>query len=167
LLVFSLPEVLFPKHFLSCRENSVPKPATSRLSGTLWAISENMKSSTINSFFTQKISPIEFSKLINSEVVDYERQMSKVGSSVSLYLEENEPINIDKNGLIHLLTSTTLGKLNNIELAYICDCFTLAEEIHYESEDIKDVIFDLADPEINGGYKSNTKLEEIISTLGP
>jgi hypothetical protein len=26
---------MFPKHFLSCRENSVPVPATSRLSGTL------------------------------------------------------------------------------------------------------------------------------------
>jgi hypothetical protein len=31
LLVFSLPAVLFPKHFLSCRENSVPVPATSRI----------------------------------------------------------------------------------------------------------------------------------------
>jgi hypothetical protein len=35
LLVLSLPDVLFPKQFLSCRENSVPVPATSRLSGTL------------------------------------------------------------------------------------------------------------------------------------
>jgi hypothetical protein len=28
---FCLPEVLFPKHFLSCRENSVPVSATSRI----------------------------------------------------------------------------------------------------------------------------------------
>jgi hypothetical protein len=47
LLVFSLPRVLFPKHFLSCRENSVPVPATSRLSGTLGA-------SQIEIFLTMK-----------------------------------------------------------------------------------------------------------------
>jgi hypothetical protein len=68
LLVFCLPGVLFPKHFLSCRENSVPKPATSRLSGTLCAILKEtlMEEKTIE-FAKLKYAYITVKKFLTSQ----------------------------------------------------------------------------------------------------
>jgi hypothetical protein len=64
-----------------------------------------------------------------------------------------------------LLNETLVGHLTAIHLAYICDCLTLLENITFENDLIQDIIFSIADPEINGGFKNNKDLEEIIKKL--
>ena len=64
-----------------------------------------------------------------------------------------------------LLLEALSGNLSKIHLAYICDCLTLGEKVHFENENLKDLIFEIADPEINGGYKTNSELIRIIENF--
>jgi hypothetical protein len=56
------------------------------------------------------------------------------------------------------------GRLTNIHLAYICDCLTLADNLTTD-EKINDLIFEIADPEINGGYVDKETLMNMVSKI--
>jgi hypothetical protein len=121
-----------------------------------------MKSSIINLFLQKKILLDSFKEAFNSEVKEYERLLKITGSTIPLYLEEDEELYISKIGFIHLLEQFSSENLSTIYLAYICDCLSLAEDLRCENEELKEIIFELADPEINGGYKSGGEIKTII-----
>jgi hypothetical protein len=121
-----------------------------------------MKSSIINLFLQKKFSLDSFKEAFNSEVEEYERLLKVTGSTIPLYLEEDEELYISKVGFIHLLEQFNVENLSTAYLAYICDCLSLAEDLRCENEELKEIIFELADPEINGGYKSDGEIKAII-----
>ena len=45
-----------------------------------------------------------------------------------------------------------------MQLVFICDCLSLADNVTFETDQIKKFVFDLADPEINGGFKQMKEL---------
>ena len=57
------------------------------------------------------------------------------------------------------------GSLNTMELAYICDCLTLGERVTYSDGKLKDIIFEIDDPEINGGFSTISEIEVLINQL--
>ncbi len=52
-----------------------------------------------------------------------------------------------------------------MNLAYICDCLTVRELVNFENDKVEDLVFAIADPEINGGYQTRRDLESIINFL--
>jgi hypothetical protein len=124
-----------------------------------------MNSSVINLFIEDRLSGFELYKRIEGEVSEYSASMAKLGSTTNLYFSEDETIYIDKLALVKLLSEVLHGNVSPQGLAYICDCFTLGERIVYQNELIKDSVFEIADPEINGGFKPDSELQEILRKI--
>jgi hypothetical protein len=126
-----------------------------------------MKSSELNKFLNKSFTGTEFKALIESEAAYYGKLMEKKGSSIPLIFNEDEELLLNEASIKRLLQETLLGGLSNVDLAYVCDCLTLGERIDYDSQGAKDVVFEIADPEINGGYKSREELQRMIDTFNP
>jgi hypothetical protein len=94
----------------------------------------------------------------------YQLMMEKKGSSIPLKFNEDEEINLDGLAINTLLHETLSGRLSNVQLAYICDCLTLGEKVFFLDEKVEDMVRSIADPEINGGFKSDTDLKTIIES---
>ncbi|AWI26822.1 hypothetical protein [Flavobacterium pallidum] len=124
-----------------------------------------MNASTLNKVLKDE-SKIQLLKTeINAEVSAYEKLMQKTGSSINLYFNEDESTFLNTQGLSNLINQTLNGSLNNVELAYICDCLTLAENSEFENDLAKEIVFEIADPEIIGGYKSIEELKILAKSL--
>ena len=102
---------------------------------------------------------------ISNEVDEYKLLLKKTGSSIPLRFNEDKEIYLSNSSIKKLLKATHDGNLSNVHLAYICDCLTLCERVLFESEDLKEMIFDLADPEINGGFKTPEEIADILNKL--
>jgi len=126
-----------------------------------------MNSSLINKLIKGQVSGADVQKNIEMEVDDYLRVMKKVGATINLHFHEDEGILLDTNAVITLLSEVLNGNISSPALAYICDCFTLSERIQFQNELIKDIVFEIADPEINGGYKSKAELKDFLHNLIP
>lgn len=123
-----------------------------------------MTSRELNKFLDDKLTVDEFKASIADEVENYGRLMNKKGSTIHLRLYENEEITLDKLRFKKLLDIVIAGRLSNIHLAYICDCLTLADKLTTD-EETKDLIFEIADPEINGGYFNKETLTDMVSRI--
>ena len=121
-----------------------------------------MNASDLNDTLNGITSGKTLAEIISKEVEIYKLLFQKKGSSISLYFNEDKVITLSSSSIKKLLNETYNGNLSNVHLAYICDCLTLGEKVVYESEFLENLIFSLADPEINGGFK---KPEEISNLL--
>lgn len=124
-----------------------------------------MKSTDLNAFFLGNMDVVEFKNSIQQNVQNYSRLMKTEGATIPLNFSDNESIQIYQSNLEKLLLETINGNLSNIHLAYICDCLTLAEDIYFENEKILNLINRIADPEINGDYKSINEFQEILKNF--
>jgi hypothetical protein len=124
-----------------------------------------MKSSDLNNLFNGLSTGIDLKQAIRREVTSYRELIKKRGSSIPLILDEDEEITLNSSAIEKLMQETLSGRLNNVDLAYICDCLTLGEKVDYTDEKAKDIVFEIADPEINGGFKSDLDLNNFIDDL--
>ena len=124
-----------------------------------------MISKELNDYLNEAITVDVFKNGIRGEVANYESLLKKVGSTINLYYDDVENIYLKNHNVVKLLEETIGGKLTNIELAYICDCLTLAENIEFENEQVEEFIFKMADPEINGGFKTEMELKSIVANF--
>jgi hypothetical protein len=124
-----------------------------------------MKSSELNEILHGKLSGKDLRSKIDSEVSSYTKLMEKKGASIPIIFNEDAEIIINQVAIKILLQATIIGHLTNVHLAYICDCLTLGEKVNFENEKVKDLVFEIADPEINGDYKSNSELEVYIKSI--
>jgi len=124
-----------------------------------------MISKELNHYLNGTLTIEVFKGGIRREVADYENLMKKKGSTINLYYDDLENVYLSKVGMKKLLEETISGKITNIELAYICDCLTLAENIEFESKQIEGLIFGIADPEINGGFKTEMELKNLLEKV--
>lgn len=99
---------------------------------------------------------------IEEEVTNYRKLLDKKGSSVPIIFNEDEEILLDNAGIQRLLEETLSGRLSNVDLAYICDCLTLADKVHFKDEYVEDIVFEIADTEIPTEFKSDTELRWMI-----
>jgi hypothetical protein len=124
-----------------------------------------MTSSALNLLITGRISGNDFSALLADEITTYGTLIKKMGAGIPLVFNEDEAIAIDHVWLKGLLKEVLTGSLNTMELAYICDCLTLGERVTYSDGKLKDIIFEIADPEINGGFSTISEIEVLINQL--
>ena len=124
-----------------------------------------MTSSALNLLITGRISGNDFSALLADEITTYGTLIKKMGAGIPLIFNEDEAIAIDHVWLKGLLKEVLTGSLNTMELAYICDCLTLGERVTYSDGKLKDIIFEIADPEINGGFSTISEIEVLINQL--
>lgn len=124
-----------------------------------------MKSSEINSLLSTDISTLAFKDIIAADVKVYSKLLTKKGSTIPLNFTDDQNVALDRSKFLNLLKYTIDGQLSNIELAYICDCLTLVDEIACSDVDVINIIHDLADPEINGGFRTTAQLKQIMSAL--
>ena len=124
-----------------------------------------MKSSDLNNLFNGLSTGIDLKRAIQGEITSYGELMKKRGSSIPLLLDEDEEITLNSSAIEKLMQETLSGRLNNVDLAYICDCLTLGEKVNYADEKAKDIVFEIADPEINGGFKSDLDLNNLLDHL--
>jgi hypothetical protein len=124
-----------------------------------------MISKELNDYLNETITIDVFKNGIRGEVADYEILLKRKGATINLYYDDAENVNLVNCNVVKLLEETIDGKLTNIELAYICDCLTLAENIEFENEQVKDFIFEIADPEINGGFKTERELKSLLANF--
>ncbi len=124
-----------------------------------------MKASDLYNSLNGLTSGETLSKLISNEVDTYKSLLQKKGSSIPLHFNEDKDIALTTSFVRKLLNETQEGNLSNIHLAYICDCLTLGENVTFENEVIKDIIYEIADPEINGGFKNTDEILSLIDKL--
>jgi len=124
-----------------------------------------MKASDLYNTLNGSSSGETLSKNISNEVDKYKFQLQKKGSSIPIYFIEDKDIFLTKSFLRKLLNDVYEGTLSNIHLAYICDCLTLGEKVTFEDEVLKDIIYEAADPEINGGFKNSNEILSFIHMI--
>jgi len=123
-----------------------------------------MTSKQLNKLLDDISTVNDFKASIADEVENYGRLMNKKGSTIDLRLLEDEEITLDKLRFKKLLDFVIAGQLSNIHLAYICDCLSLADKLTTDKE-TKQLIFEIADPEINGGYVDKGTLTDMVSKI--
>jgi hypothetical protein len=128
----------------------------------LAALQTNMKASDVNSLIKGISKGADLQKAIHGEVSTYANLMKKKGSRIPLVFEEDETITLNYSAIERLLKETLSSRLSNVDLAYICDCLTMGEKVKYTDEKVQDVVFEIADPEINGGFESDIELWQLI-----
>ncbi len=124
-----------------------------------------MTSKDLNEYLNGKAGIADLKNVIEKDVVRYTNSFQEKGSTIDLNFSENELINLDKTKLKILIEATISGDLSPAGLSYLCDCLTLAENVNYSNDNLLDLVYSIADPEINGGFKSVTELQEILTTL--
>ncbi|WP_396188168.1 hypothetical protein [Flavobacterium sp.] len=124
-----------------------------------------MISKELNDYLNERTTIDVFKNGIREEVADYESLLKKKGATINLYYDNVENVYLENSSVKKLLEETISGKLTNIELAYICDCLTLAENIEFQNEQVQDFIFGVADPEINGGFKTEKELKSLLANF--
>ncbi len=107
-----------------------------------------MKASDLNSYFNNSLSLERFFESLVPEISEYTIKLSKLGSSANLYFEEDQDIYLNKGNLNKILSEVPLEKYHLNALAYIFDCLTLEEKVHYTDAISTEMVFDLADDEI-------------------
>jgi hypothetical protein len=123
-----------------------------------------MTSRDLNKLLDDKFTVENFKATIADEVENYGRLMNKKGSTIDLRLYEDEEITLDKPKFKKLLDFVIAGRLSNNHLSYICDCLTLADKLTTD-EETKDLILEISDPEINGGYMDKETLTDMVSRV--
>ena len=121
-----------------------------------------MKASDLNKLLIGFLTGDKLHQSIQEEVSSYRELIEKIGSVNPLIYYEDAEITLDRYKIEKLLMTTLSGKLTNVDLAYICDCLTLAEKVHFSDNITEDIVFAIADPEINGGFKSDSELRYLL-----
>ena len=122
-----------------------------------------MKASELNLLFAGVETGARLSLSIRPEVDNYVNLLKKKGASIQIVLHEDEDIVVDQESLTNLLRSVLVGHLSIADLAYICDGLTLCERVDFTCEDIKNMIFDFSDPEINGDFADLGHVKSLLA----
>jgi hypothetical protein len=121
-------------------------------------------STDILSYFEGQISAKEFSDRISDDVLTYSKGLSKKGSSIPLNFNDDRDILIKSEDLGKILGDILTLNFTPLELAFVCDCFTLSDRVEYFDEDVEELVYGFADPEINGGIKTVNEIKDILTT---
>ncbi len=124
-----------------------------------------MKLSDLNRLIENLLTGDQFKQLIKKEVSTYCELMPMRGSTIPLIVDEDQEIILDDKAIKKLLEDVIKGKLSNVDLAYICDCISVSENVTLSDEKVENIVFGIADPEINGGFKSDWELQQLIEDL--
>jgi len=98
---------------------------------------------------------------ILSEVEDYKKLHSLQGTSINLNVE-NKDLNIfvNKKSVLILCRDYLEEKITKETLQYLAEIIEAAKGVQYANKEMEDIIFVLANPEIN--YPMNKQLVDLV-----
>ena len=121
-----------------------------------------MKISNLVRLLNNEISSEDFLAEFPTSLKEYEVNLEKIGSYVTLRVDEDTELIISIRDIVKLCELFVSGKLSNTVLSYIADSMQLCDSIDFQSEDIADYVAELTDPEINGVF-TKERAAEVIS----
>lgn len=123
-----------------------------------------MKASDLLDYLNNQTTISSLLKSLEGEVITYIKQIDKIGSVVAIVFDEDQRMAIKISDVKKLLQDMHQIQFEPEYLSYICDCLTLAKNVEYENDKIEDLIWEFADPEING-YKTQTEIQTVLNAL--
>lgn len=121
--------------------------------------------SAIQAFFNGNTKLYDFKKEIETEIIEYKKNLSKKGGSSPIILNEDlNSLLINKKNVIFLCEAFLNGNLNEWELNYIAEALLLSERIIITDNSVNEALLSITDPEY---FKSvNHKyIEEVLNNL--
>lgn len=115
-----------------------------------------MKLSDIKLILTNKQPIAYLLNIISTEVNDYNIAVKRKKSVVDIYLINDVTLEFGKDELQVLCKAFLEGKVSDAELSYISDALLLSGNVEFESENIRQYVEQLTDPEINGKINNET-----------
>jgi hypothetical protein len=101
---------------------------------------EHMKISIIAKLLNNEIDVFKFKEIINNEILEYSNLLKKKGSSISIFLIEDDNILIKSRDFNFLCNLFLEDKLDNYEILYIMDALSLSSNIQFENEKIRESV---------------------------
>ena len=100
---------------------------------------------------------------ILSDIVHLKGDLSDLQNEISLYPWDIEApiISISKDDLITILSKSINGEIEIDEIVNWSNAIESREDVSFESNEIQEVIFELANPEINGKITKDRLLQII------
>jgi hypothetical protein len=123
-----------------------------------------MLTSSIKSLIVGSLDPEDFVNLISDELSQYQLGLQKAGGSTPIYVSVDTEIYIDKNAVKKLCQLFIFGALDQNTLAYIADAIELSDGIECANDFVRDIVFEMTDPEVNGLFTIQ-RAREITSEI--
>lgn len=123
-----------------------------------------MNLSKLKGFFDGRVDQIVIKNSLLSEMDDYKRGNFERGRSKPVLLKEDTELFFHKESLRKLYLSFIECNFLEIEINYIADALLLSESTVFSSEDIKEKLEELTDPEINGRLTTE-RVQEMLKQL--
>ncbi len=104
---------------------------------------------------------------ILSDLVHLRRSLADIRRDLTKYPWDFEKpmVMIGKGDFLNILKKCRDGSISPEELANWADAITLRDDIGFETDEMLEIIFELANPEVNGRI-SRERLDEMIHELG-
>ncbi|AEF99972.1 hypothetical protein [Methylomonas methanica] len=123
-----------------------------------------MKSSILKAFLDREDKENTLISCLKLELDNYRSEKSDKGGSVSIIFNEDDSLHISKERLAVLVEHYQLGVLDCDSLEYVGDALELGELVTFESEFIRDIVFEFSNPSINGVF-TQERAAELLSEL--
>ena len=127
-----------------------------------------MKLSTLLRFFDGITQPQQLSAEIRDEILEYQTKLKKRGSGVPIQVVDDASFIFTVKHFATLARAFQNKELTTYEVNYLADVLELAESaesLEFESEVLREFIFVLANPEINGTI-SHERVQEMLDSFG-
>ena len=125
-----------------------------------------MKISYLTKLFNDSIDIALFKEHIRAEVTNYKLSHGKLGSSISIFVDDDAELTFTKLHFAKMCEYYLNGTLDIWELQYMADCITLRDFALYEFEDLVDFLDSLIElDEIGLDLKSKVRKikEDVLS----
>lgn len=110
-----------------------------------------MRFSDLRSFLFGKMPAQFLAKSIRREVDSYKQQLSKRGSCVPIALTDVEgTLQVSAAQVRLVLKAFMDGHLSKWDVYYLSDAIALSEHVMFTSEQAREAIEEMTDPEVNG-----------------
>lgn len=120
-----------------------------------------MKLKTLIDYFMNNISCDAMTQEISEEVATYSKSRIDKGGSTQLYVDvEGCELRLKIDDIAKLCRDYLNEQINNETLQYIAEVLEQSEAVEIESKDVEDIVYVLANPEIN--YPLNKELVSVI-----
>ena len=122
-----------------------------------------MKISSLKKLTKGDITVHKFMSEIKEEINEYSNFKGKKGASIPIQVDTDEEFIFESNDLKSLCSYFVQGQINSEELSYIADAVELSSNIYIPDDKVKDFVFEMTDPEVNGPFTHN-RANEILNS---
>ena len=118
-----------------------------------------MRLSYLAEYLRGTISTESFLVEISTELSDFSSGLHERGRSCPVVLSEDIDMAVSSNEVLSLCSKVIDGSLNSVQLDYIITALELSDRVEFASDEIREYIFEMGAPEINGVFTQQRAAE--------